>query len=142
MCCAKSIEEQNAMREEIILNSASSLQNLAGEMGLFKTSRRNIRVCFEHLSERENANLQDRVTKYYKACGCAQGRVTGIITLLGFVLLLATGVLSVRELGVPKTLLYYFLCSFVTMLVAKIIGIWQARKQLMKLATEFQTNPH
>jgi len=142
MCCRKSIEEQNAMREEIILSSAISLKNLAGEIGLFKTARKNVRVRFDHLSEQENANLQDRVIKYYKACGCAQGRVTGIITLLGFVVLLATGVISARELGVLKTLWYYFLCSFITMLVAKIIGIWQARKQLTKLAMEFQTNPH
>src|SRR5688572_3700655 len=104
MCCQKSIEEQNAMREEIILSSAISLKNLAGEIGLFKAARKNVRVRFDHLSEQENANLQDRVIKYYKTCGCAQGRVTGIITLVGFVVLLATGVVSVRELGVLKTL--------------------------------------
>lgn len=129
------------MQPETIISSSASLQSLAHEIGLFKTARKNIRIQFDHLSEQENANLQHQVIKHYQACGCSQGRVTGIITLLGFVVLLVTGVVSVRDLGIAKTVLYYFLCSFITMLIGKIIGLWQARQQLTKLATELENNP-
>ena len=35
-------------------------------------------------------------------------------------MLVITGVVSVRELGIGKTLLFYFVCSFITMLIGKI----------------------
>ena len=129
------------MQPETIISSSTSLKTLVHEIGLFKTARKTIRVRFDHLSDQENASLEDQVTKHYKACGCSQGRVIGIFTLLGFVVLLVTGVVSVRELGIAKTLLYYFLCSFITMLIGKIIGLWQARQQLTKLAIELENNP-
>ena len=129
------------MQPETIISSSTSLRTLVQEIGLFKTARKNIRVRFAHLSDQENANLQHQVIKHYQACGCSQGRVTGIITLFGFIGLLVTGIVSVRDLGIAKTILLYFLCSFITMLVGKIIGLWQARQQLTKLAAELENNP-
>lgn len=128
------------MQSETIINSSASLKTLADEIGLFNTSRKDIRIQFEHLSDQDNANLQQQVTKYYKACGCSEGRVIGIFTLLGFVVLVLSGVVSVRELGIAKTLLLYFLTSFTTMLIGKIFGLWQARQQLTKLATDVENN--
>lgn len=139
MCCQKSVREQ-AVQPETIISSGASLQSLVHEIGLFKTARKNIRIQFDHLSDQANANLQEQVRKYYEACGCSQGRTIGVITLLGFVVLLLTGVVSVRELGIAKTLLVYFLCSFITMLIGKIVGLWQARQQLLKLATSVENN--
>lgn len=134
MCCQKSVKEP----AETIISSTTSLRSLVGEISLFKTQRKTIRVQFNDLSDQDNASLQEQVTKYYNACGCSEGRTIGIITLLGFVLLLVTGVVSVRELGIAKTLLFYFLCSFITMLFGKIIGLHQARQQLTKLALQIE----
>ena len=139
MCCQKSVSEQ-AVEPENIIDSGASLKSLVHEIGLFKTPRKNIHIQFDHLSDQANASLQEKVMKHYKACGCSQGRTVGVITLLGFVFLLVTGVVSVRELGIGKTLLLYFLCSFVTMLIGKIVGLWQARQQLTKLATDVENN--
>ena len=130
------------MEPETIINSGASLKSLVNEVGLFKTRRKNIRIQFDHLSDQANANLREQVSKHYEACGCSQGRTVGVITLLGFVLLLVIGVVPVRELGIGKTLLLYFLCSFVTMLIGKIVGLWQARQQLIKLATDVETIAH
>jgi len=129
------------MQPETVISSSESLKALVHEMGLFKTRRKNIRIQFDHLSEQDNANLQEQVMKHYKACGCSQGRTIGVFTLLAFVVFVITGVVSVRELGIVKTLLYYFAFSFVTMLIGKIFGLWQARQQLRKLAAEFENNP-
>ena len=129
------------MQEEIIISSSASLKTLVHEIGLFKTASKDIRVQFDHLSDKDNSNLQQQVMKHYKACGCSQGRTIGIITLLGFVALVITGVISVRELGIAKTLLFYFLISFITMLIGKIVGLWQARQQLTKLATQVENKP-
>ncbi len=137
MCCQKSVRDQ-AMQQETIISSGASLKSLVREISLFKTQRKTIRVQFNDLSDQDNASLQERVTKYYNACGCSEGRTIGIFTLLGFVLLLLTGVVSVRELGIAKTLLLYFLCSFTTMLFGKVFGLWQARQQLTKLALEME----
>ncbi|HET8671986.1 MAG TPA: hypothetical protein VFM05_15625 [Candidatus Saccharimonadales bacterium] len=129
------------MQQEIIISSSESLKTLVHEIGLFKTASKDIRVQFDHLSDKDNSNLQQQVMKHYKACGCSQGRTIGIITLLGFVALVITGVVSVRELGIAKTLLFYFLISFITMLIGKIVGLWQARQQLTKLATQVENKP-
>lgn len=139
MCCQKSAREQTTPPETVI-TSGASLKGLVHDVGLFKTPRKNIRIQLDHLSDQANANLQEQVKKHYEACGCSQGRTIGVITLLGFVSLVVTGVVSVRELGIGKTLLFYFVCSFITMLIGKIVGLWQARQQLKKLATDVENN--
>ena len=139
MCCQESVREH--MQPETIISSGASIKTLVDEIGLFKTASKNIRVQFDHLSDQDNSNLQEQVVKHYKACGCSQGRTIGIITLVGFVALVITGVVSVRQLGIAKTLLFYFLTSFITMLIGKIVGLWQARQQLTKLATQVESKP-
>ena len=138
MCCQKSIIEHKEMETESIIDNVPALKSLVNDIGLFKTARKNIRIQFNQLTEEENTDLQYQVVKHYKTCGCSQGRVTGIVTLLVFVVLLVTGIVSIRELGIFTTILYYFICSFATMLIAKIVGIWKARQQLTKLAEKLE----
>jgi hypothetical protein len=140
MCCAKSLTEQDKIKQETIISNSASLKKLIPEISLFKTARKNIHLQIDHLTEQENKLLQYRVEKYYKACGCSQGRITGIITLIAFIVLMLTGIVPVHELGIGKTFLYYFILSFITMLIGKIAGLWQAREQLGKIADKLENN--
>jgi hypothetical protein len=138
MCCQKSITEQNIMETERIIDSTLALKSLVNDIGLFKTARDKILIRFIQLTEQENTDLTARVTKYYKTCGCSQGRVTGILTLLVFVVMLLTDIVSISKLGIWNTILFYFLCSFITMLIGKIYGIYDARNQLIKLSEKLE----
>jgi|SRR6478736_333673 len=140
MCCLKSLTEQEKMKQETIISNSASIKELIPEISLFKAARKNIRLQIENLSEQENKKLQYKVEKYYKACGCSQGRITGIITLFVFILFMLTGIVPVRQIGIAKTFLYYFIFSFITMLIGKTAALYQARRQLGKLADQLEHN--
>jgi hypothetical protein len=140
MCCLKSLTEQEKMKQETIISDSASIKELIPEISLFKAARKNIRLQIENLSEQENKKLQYKVEKYYKACGCSQGRITGIITLFVFILFMLTGIVPVQKLGIAKTFLYYFIFSFITMLIGKTAALYQARRQLGKLADTLENN--
>ncbi|MBK6266070.1 hypothetical protein JKA74_13585 [Marivirga sp. S37H4] len=126
------------MKQEIIITDLAEIKGVAKEISLFTTRRKNILIRIPHLTEEENSQLEAKVTKHYSACGCGQGRISGVITLVGYVLLVLTGIISIYELGVLNTILLYFACSIVTMLIGKIYGLWNARKALLKLVNELQ----
>ena len=140
MCCTKSLTELEEMKQETIISNSASIKELIPEINLFKAARKNIRLQIENLSEEENKKLQYKVEKYYKDCGCSQGRITGIITLFVFIVLMLTGIVPVRELGIAQTFLYYFIFSFITMLIGKIAGLYQARRQLGIIAGKLENS--
>jgi len=50
------------------------------------------------MSEEENKALETTINKHYGACGCSQGKVTGIITFIAYILLISTGFLSIYNI--------------------------------------------
>ena len=127
----------------ITIEKASDVRLLAKKMSMFRINRGTIHVQVPFLPEEENKLLQKEITKHYGACGCSQGRMAGMITFVGYALLVATGIISIYRLGIWYTLLGYFLASFVTMLVAKSYALRNARKSLERIAQQLhqlQTN--
>jgi len=59
-----------------------------------------------------------------------------------FVLLVLTGVISIRALGIGRVVLVYFAISFVTMFFAKIVALRRARRSLLQLANELDSSLH
>ena len=124
------------MKQEIIIKDIAEIKNIAKEISLFSTKRKKITVQIELFTEEENQLLENKIDKYYNACGCSQGRITGIITFIGYLILVLTGIISIYKLGIGKTILLYFACSFVTMLIGKIYGLWNARRSLVQLSNQ------
>lgn len=126
------------MKQELIISEVAEIRKIARKINFFNLPREKIKMHLPLLTESENEQLEKIVQKHYGACGCGQGRIAGMFTLAGFVLLLCTGVVSIVQLGIWKTLLYYFLVSMLTMLIAKGYGIVQARKSLLRLADDLE----
>ena len=98
------------MNKEITISTTLELRQIEKEISLFNAARKKkVKVHFEKLNEEENKQLEMKVNKLYAACGCSQGRTVGIITLLVFVGLLITGVISYYSIGFSKVILLYFL---------------------------------
>lgn len=123
----------------IIVTSAEEIAGLARHVGLFAKHNRNIRVDLGGLTPAENKALEADIIKHYSACGCGQGRISGIITLIGYLALVLTGVISVKTLGIGKTILLYFACATVAMIVGKAFALSKARRSLIALSEQFQT---
>jgi len=74
----------------IIVNSAAEIGKLASDIKLFGSRKREIRVQLAGLSEAENKALEMTISRHYSACGCGQGRISGVITLVGYLTLVMT----------------------------------------------------
>ena len=126
------------MQQEIVISDVTTLKSMVHEINLFQKKKKKIKVEFEFLNEEENKQLQNKIQKYYSACGCSQGRMTGVFTLLAYAGFLFTGIISVYKLGIGNTILLYFACSIITMTVGKIYGLQKARRSLLHLANELE----
>lgn len=124
------------MKTAIVIEKLSDIPPLAKDIHLFKVNRQKIEVQLDGLTPDETLWLQQKLNGYYSACGCSQGRVTGIVTFILYSILVATGIISIYKLGIGNTLLLYVGCAFVTMLGGKIYGIRNARKGIQKLTEQ------
>ena len=123
------------------ISSAQDIRSLIPDISLFRERKKKIAVHFAQLSEFENKELEKKIKAHYQACGCGQGRVAGIFTLLAYMMPFVAGFVSVKALGWPRTILYYFAISAVTMFIGKIYGLFKARIQLARLADELASQP-
>jgi hypothetical protein len=135
MCCAKETADLTRPPERVITTLAE-VRALAGELRSLRRRRQEVLVQVPELGAEERHRLQAEIGSYATACGCGQGRVAGILTLVAFILLLATGAIPWRELGVGKVLLLYFGTSLLIMLIGKLYGLVRARLALVKLCRE------
>ncbi|MEP7266278.1 MAG: hypothetical protein ABI844_01535 [Saprospiraceae bacterium] len=95
-------------------------------------------VKLDSLDESENKILEEKIKKYYGVCGCGEGKTAGVVTLIIFLALLCSGLISIKVLGIAKTIGLYFLIAFINMFFSKVYTILNARKRLNKLVQEVQ----
>lgn len=129
------------MPTDYLISSAKDIRSLIPDISLFGERKKKIAVHFAQFSEFENKELEKKIRSLYQACGCAQGRVAGIFTLLAYMIPFVAGFVSLKELGWTRTILYYFAVSAVTMFIGKIYGLFKARIQLARLARELESQP-
>ncbi|MBA4056311.1 MAG: hypothetical protein C0490_16470 [Marivirga sp.] len=128
------------MREEFLVYRIDQLEQISREIRIFGSRKKKITVHLSFLGQEENKVIESTVNKYYAACGCSHGRATGVFTLIAYGILLSTGILSVYNMGIGKTILLYFACSTVAMIIGKIYGVRQARRSLKQLADHLRSN--
>lgn len=125
-----------AGQRELIVSDTASIRAIARQISIWRVERRTLSVRFPALDDEANATLRSRMSTYFGACGCHQGRIAGVATLIGYLVLVVTGVISVRALGLQRVVLAYFLVSFVVMFIGKLIGLSNARRGLQALADD------
>lgn len=145
MCCGKSVTSappsSRRLPPEAIIASGDDVRALIPDLRLLTLRRKKIVLRLPGLDPAEQARLSGQIARHYSVCGCEQGRLTGILTLLAYVTLLIADAIPFRELGWGRTVGYYFLCSFFTMLCGKIYGLWHARRSLAQLANRLPQPP-
>ncbi len=122
------------MKQEIVITHPSEIRGLAKDVGFFGNPAKTIKVELPANSSEENEKLEQEIMRHYSACGCSQGKITGIATLVIYLLLVLTGILSVSKIGFWNVVWLYLACSFATMLVGKLYGLWRARRELLRLS--------
>ncbi|MDZ4747299.1 MAG: hypothetical protein SH808_02355 [Saprospiraceae bacterium] len=120
------------------ITQSNQVRQLAGKINIWSPGKKTFKVQFSHLSEEANQEVEKTIARHYSTCGCHQGRVAGIFTFIGYIILVFSGIISVYSLGIGKTILLYFLFSFVIMLIAKIVALLRARRALLDLATQLE----
>src|SRR5687768_7573776 len=126
----------------LLVSDPGGIRAIAQRISVWRIERRALNVRFPALDDEANDAVRRRISVHYGACGCHQGRVAGFWTLAIFVLLVVTGVVSIRALSIGRLVLIYFAISFVTMFIAKIIGLCRARRSLYRLADELDSSLH
>ena len=137
MCCGKTSAEPSIPPERVIA-TLDELRELGSRPGSLRGRRPKGKVVVgvPELGAEERSRLESKIASYVSACGCGEGRVAGILTLIAFALLLAAGVIPLRDLGWKNVILLYLALSFSTMLVGKVYGLVRARLALVKLCRE------
>jgi hypothetical protein len=115
---------------------AADVRALAGTLSLWRADRRPLSVELPQLDEATNRQLHRRIALHYSTCGCHQGRLAGVTILGVYLLLLISGVLSWRAMGIWKAVGLYFLLSFCGLLLSKIVLLEHSRRALRRMASE------
>ena len=129
------------MQRELIVFDTSGIRALARQISIWRVERRTLSVRFPSLDDEANAALLRRMSVYFGACGCHQGRAAGIATLGTYSLFVLSGVISIHALGLLRVVLLYFFVSFVVMFIGKLVGLSNARRGLRSLAAELDATP-
>lgn len=128
------------MREDFLVYRIDQLEQISREISLFGGRKKKITVHLSFLAQEENKVIESTVNKYYTSCGCSHGRITGVVALIAYAILLSSGIHSVYNIGIGKTILLYIACSTVVMIIGKIYGLRQARRSLKHLADHLRSN--
>ena len=96
----------------------------------------------KELSQEENQRLTQELEVLYSACGCAQGRTSGVFALVAFIVLVIAGVIPIQTYGTTKTMLIFLIFALVAMLLGKLYGLMKGRRALLKFADEVEERLH
>lgn len=92
----------------------------------FKRRHRGIEVALPSLTDEENAALTSRLNRLYRACGCAEGMVGGLIGLGAFGAWLAVRDGSWSWWDIPRGAG----SMFAGITIGKLLGLWRAHLSL------------
>ena len=122
------------------IKDTEDIRALAGSMSLWHGDRRSLEVSLPQLDDEANRRLHRRIALHYATCGCHQGRIAGVAILAVYVVLIVSGILSWRALGIWRAIGLYFLLSFCGLLLSKIVILERSRRALRRMASEVEAS--
>lgn len=127
------------MKSDKIIRSTVEIKKLIKGINLMSTGKiKPVKVEFEELSQEENHRLTQELEVLYSACGCAQGRTSGVFALVVFIVLVIAGIIPIQEYGTTKTMLIFFGFALVAMFFGKLYGLIKGRRALLNFADEVE----
>ena len=129
------------MEKKIIISTASDIEQIAHEIGLFKMEKRIIKVHMNQFSETENRQLEQEIVKRYAIGGKQLDNKIGLVTLAVYLVLMVTRVIPVLKLGFINSVLLYILFTVVLLLGIRLYRFWHSKSSLRQLARGLQVAP-
>ena len=127
------------MESDKVIYNVAEIRKLIKEINLLSTGKiKPIKMEFEEFPSEENQHLTNELKLLYSACGCVQGRTSGVFTLVAFIVLVIAGVIPIQEYGTTKTMLIFLVCAVVAMFFGKVYGLLKGRRALLKFADEVE----
>lgn len=127
------------MKSDKIIHNTAEIKELVKGINLMSTGKiKPVKMELQELSQDENQHLTEELRVLYSACGCAQGRTSGVFTLVVFIVLVIAGVIPIQEFGTTKTMLIFLVCAVVAMFFGKVYGLLKGRRALLKFADEVE----
>lgn len=127
------------MKLDKIIHNTAEIKELVKGINLMSTGKiKPVKMELQELSQDENQHLTEELRVLYSACGCAQGRTSGVFTLVVFIVLVIAGVIPIQEFGTTKTMLIFLVCAVVAMFFGKVYGLLKGRRALLKFADEVE----
>lgn len=127
------------MSQTVSIKGTDDIRALAGSLSLWHAERRSLEVAVPQLDDAANQQLHRHIARHYATCGCHQGRLAGVAILAVYLLLIVSGLLSWRALGIWKAIGLYFLLSFCGLLLSKIVLLERSRRALRRMASEVES---
>lgn len=119
----------------------TTYDELLGLITIYKIFGRkvfSIDLDMTELTYDQNRFYSDCLTHYYKACGCSEGTIAGIICGLIAALILVPNFFINHRFTIVQMFISYFSLTFLAMTIGKIYGIAKARKKFCKCIAEIK----
>ena len=127
------------MKSDRVIRNIAEIKELVKGINLMSTGKiKPVTVELEELSQEENQLLTQELEVLYSACGCTQGRTSGVFALVAFIVLVIAGVIPIQEYGTTKTMLVFLVFALMAMFFGKLYGLIKGRRALLKFADEVE----
>lgn len=127
------------MESNKVIYNVAEIRKLVKEINLLSTGKiKPVKMELKEFTVEENQKLTTELEVLYSACGCAQGRTSGVFALVVFIVLVIAGVIPIQTYGTTKTTLIFLVCAVVAMFIGKMYGLIKGRKALLKFADEVE----
>lgn len=127
------------MESDKVIYNVAEIRKLVKEINLLSTGKiKPVKMELKEFTVEENQKLTTELEVLYSACGCAQGRTSGVFALVVFIVLVIAGIIPIQEYGTTKTMLIFFGFALVAMFFGKLYGLIKGRRALLNFADEVE----
>lgn len=127
------------MESNKVIYNVAEIRKLVKEINLLSTGKiKPVKMELKEFTVEENQKLTTELEVLYSACGCAQGRTSGVFALVVFIVLVIAGIIPIQEYGTTKTMLIFFGFALVAMFFGKLYGLIKGRRALLNFADEVE----
>ena len=127
------------MESDKVIYNVAEIRKLVKEINLLSTGKiKPVKMELKEFTVEENQKLTTELEVLYSACGCAQGRTSGVFALVVFIVLVIAGIIPIQEYGTTKTMLFFFGFALVAMFFGKLYGLIKGRRALLNFADEVE----
>ncbi len=129
------------MQQRTFIANTEHIRSIAREINIFSYKKQIFKVQLSQLTETENFSVEKKLVRFYSLGQHAFWTILPVYTILVYLLMVFTNIVPYEELGIIPTILLYAPFAMVAILVLRVMVTLYAKRSLLKLADELQTDP-